>query len=292
MFAMAKDAQKTLRHKITRIRRWAEWKVRRASAHLRVLPDFLIIGTMKGGTTSLYDYLCRHNKVEVAFRKEVHYFDGNYTRGTPWYRGNFPTRRQMQQLGQGGVTGEATPYYLYHQAAAERIAGLVPHALLIAVLRDPADRAISHYFHSVRTGMDTRPIRQAFAEEKMYVQAEEERVLRDDYTSDQHRMWSYVARGHYAQQLEEYYKRFSRKQILVLKSEDLFADPQSAVDEVTQFLGIDPVVLNDVKVLNAGTYSKSDSSEVEQVREELQHYFRPHNEKLSGLLDRDFMWTK
>ena len=288
---MSTPWQTSLRHKVTRARRWAEWKVRHASSHLRVLPDFLIIGTMKGGTTSLYDYLCRHNKVETAFRKEVHYFDGNYTRGAPWYRGNFPTRRQLQRLGQGAVTGEATPYYLYHQAAAERIAGLVPRASLIAVLRDPADRAISHYFHSVRTGMDTRPIRQAFAEENAYVQAEEKHVLRDDYTSDQHRMWSYVARGHYAQQLEEYFKRFSRKQMLILKSEELFADPQMAVREVTDFLGIDPVTLSDVEVLNAGTYLKSDSSEVEQVREELRRYFESHNQRLSELLDRDFTWS-
>ena len=289
---MSTPRQTSLRHKVTRARRWAEWKVRRASAHLRVLPDFLIIGTMKGGTTSLYDYLCRHNKVEVAFRKEVHYFDGNYTRGAPWYRSNFPTRRQLQRLGQGAVTGEATPYYLYHQAAAERIAGLVPRALLIAVLRDPADRAISHYFHSVRTGMDTRPIRQAFAEENAYVQAEEKHVLRDDYTSDQHRMWSYVARGHYAQQLEEYFKRFSRQQMLILQSEEFFADPQIAVREVTEFLGIDPVTLSDVEVLNAGTYLESDSSEVEQVREELRRYFEPHNQRLSELLNRDFTWSK
>ena len=289
---MATDPQqKTVRHRITRMRRWVEWKVRRATSHRRVLPDFLIIGAMKGGTTSLYDYLCRHEKVEVAFRKEVHYFDGNYTRGTPWYRGNFPTHGRMQQLGDGAVTGEATPYYLYHQAAAERIAGVVPQARLIAVLRDPADRAISHYFHSVRTGMDTRPIRQAFAEENQHVQAEEQRVLRDDYTSDQHRMWSYVSRGHYAQQLEQYFKRFSREQMLVLKSEELFADPQPAVTEVTDFLGIEPMELTDVEVLNAGTYSKSDSAEVEQVREELRHYFHPYNQKLSELLDRDFMWA-
>ena len=288
----ADPQQKTLRFQMRRTRRWIEWKGRRATSHLRVLPDFLIIGAMKGGTTSLYDYLCRHEKVEVAFRKEVHYFDGNYTRGTPWYRGNFPTHGRMQQLGADAVTGEATPYYLYHQAAAERIAGVVPQARLIAVLRDPADRAISHYFHSVRTGMDTRPIRQAFAEENQHVQAEEQRVLRDDYTSDQHRMWSYVARGHYAQQLEAYFQRFSREQMLILKSESFFAAPQESVNEVTDFLGLSPVTLDDVEVLNAGTYTKSDSTEVAAVREELQDYFRPHNQRLSELLDRDFIWAK
>ncbi|MEC7500127.1 MAG: sulfotransferase domain-containing protein [Planctomycetota bacterium] len=283
--------QKTLRFQMRRTRRWIEWKGRRATSHLRVLPDFLIIGAMKGGTTSLYDYLCRHEKVEVAFRKEVHYFDGNYTRGTPWYRGNFPTHRRMQQLGEGAVTGEATPYYLYHQAAAERIAGVVPQARLIAVLRDPADRAISHYFHSVRTGMDTRPIRQAFAEENQYVQAEEQRVLRDDYTSDQHRMWSYVSRGHYAQQLEAYFQRFSREQMLILKSEEFFTEPQQSVNQVTGFLGLSPVMLDDLEVLNAGTYAKSDPPEVAAVREELQDYFRPHNQRLSELLNRDFIWA-
>ena len=283
---------KTLRHRIMRMRRWVEWQVRRATSHHRVLPDFLVIGAMKGGTTSLYDYLCRHDKVEVAFRKEVHYFDGHYPSGPQWYRANFPTRSQMRKLGLGAVTGEATPYYLYHQAAAPRIAALLPNARLIAVLRDPADRAISHYFHSVRTGIDTRPIRQAFAEESKHVPGEEARVLDNHYKSDQHRMWSYVARGHYAQQLEAYYQHFSREQILILKSEELFADPQRAVTQVTDFLDVEPMELHDVKPLNTGTYTHSDSIEVEQLRAELQDYFRPHNQRLSELLARDFLWTK
>ena len=280
------------RRKLTRARQWVDWKMRRASASLRVLPDFLIVGAMKGGTTSLYDYLCRHERVEVAFRKEVHYFDGHYASGPQWYRANFPTRSRMQQLGPRAVTGEATPYYLYHQAAAARIAALVPQARLIAVLRDPADRAISHYFHSVRTGIDTRPIRQAFAEESQHVPEEEVRVLDDHYTSDRHRMWSYVARGHYAQQLEEYFTRFSREQMLVLKSEELFADPQQAVTQVTEFLGIEPMELNDAKPLNTGTYAQSDSADVEEVRAQLRAYFAPHNQRLSELLGRDFLWSK
>ena len=289
---MTTDQQRTmLQHRIMRSRRWVEWQVRRATSRLRVLPDFLVIGAMKGGTTSLYDYLCRHEKVEVAFRKEVHYFDGHYTSGVQWYRANFPTHSQMQRLGPGAVTGEATPYYLYHQAAASRIAAIVPHARLIAVLRDPADRAISHYFHSVRTGMDTRPIRQAFAEEHQQVPGEEQRVLDNHYTSDRHRMWSYVARGHYAQQIEAYYQHFSRDQLLVLKSEELFADPQQAVTQVTDFLRVEPMELHNVKPLNTGSYAQSDSAEVEQVRVELREYFRPHNQRLSELLDRDFLWA-
>ena len=80
--------------------------------------------------------------------------------------------------------------------------------------------------------------------------------------------------------------------MLILKSEELFADPQGVVTKVTDFLGIEPVELTDVEVLNAGTYSKSDSSEVEQVRKELRDYFEPYNQKLSELLNRDFMWAE
>ena len=80
--------------------------------------------------------------------------------------------------------------------------------------------------------------------------------------------------------------------MLILKSEELFADPQMAVRQVTDFLGIDSVTLSNAEVLNAGTYLKSDSSEVEQVREELRRYFEPHNQRLSELLGRDFAWSK
>ncbi len=128
--------------------------VRRLGAGRRVLPDFLVIGAQKSGTSSLFRYLDQHPQVRGSVPKEVHYFSGGfapapdaYARGEGWYRAHFPKKAAM---GQGVRAFEATPLYLLHPLAAGRIHALMPAVKLVAVLRNPTDRALSHYFHNVR----------------------------------------------------------------------------------------------------------------------------------------------
>jgi hypothetical protein len=277
-------------HNVAHYQRRAEWLWRRATASQRVLPDFLIIGTMKGGTTSLYDYVCQHPKILSAYRKEVHYFDMHYSNGTNWYRANFPTRGEITAAGEAAQTGESTPYYLFHPAGPARLFKLLPDAKLVVVLRNPVDRAVSHYFHSVRTGMESRSIEQAFAEEADVVEPESENLMRDDYESDQHRMWSYLSRGRYVDQLERFLKLYQRDQLLVMQSEKLFADPQSCVDQTTDFLGLDRIRLPKVSVKNEGTYSKVGDPLKPALRQELERHFEPYNARLSVLLGENYGW--
>lgn len=279
-----------IRHNIQHARRRSDWHWRRATAGGRALPDFLIIGAMKGGTTSLYDYLCQHPKILGAFTKEVHYFDTDHYRGQRWYRAFFPTHGQIERAGPGAITGEATPYYLFHPACPQRIANLVPEAKLIVVLREPIDRAVSHYFHSQRIGMESRSMEQAFDEEAAVIAAESPKVMDDTYESDTHRMWSYLSRGHYAQQLRAYFELFPRSRMLILRSEMLFSDPQRVVDQTTEFLGMDRVKLTDFEVLNQGTYTKGKDPVSPALRAKLQDYFRPLNADLGELLGEDFSW--
>ncbi|HEX9782521.1 MAG TPA: hypothetical protein VGA56_07280, partial [Opitutaceae bacterium] len=104
------------------------------------MPDFIILGAQKAGTTSLYAYLLEHPQVLPARKKEVHYFDLRYERGERWYRSHFPSQRAMQargrSLGNRVITGEATPYYLFYPRAPERVASVVPNAKFIVLLRD------------------------------------------------------------------------------------------------------------------------------------------------------------
>ncbi|MEJ2557594.1 MAG: sulfotransferase domain-containing protein, partial [Anaerolineae bacterium] len=121
---------------------------------MRVLPDFLIIGAQKCGTDSLFRYLGGHPCIKLASSKEAHYFDLKFDKGINWYRSHFPLipykysvkRLRKQDL----ITGEATPYYLFHPHAPGRAAAIVPHVKLIVLLRNPADRAYSHYNHEVK----------------------------------------------------------------------------------------------------------------------------------------------
>ena len=123
---------------------------RSATAPVRTLPDFLIIGAQKCGTSFLYRFLVKHPHVKSAFVKEVHYFDLNFAKGNNWYRSNFPLQVRNTRT---YITGEASPYYLFHPHAARRASMVVPDAKLLILLRNPVDRAHSHYQHQVKREM-------------------------------------------------------------------------------------------------------------------------------------------
>lgn len=263
--------------------RRAGFQVRRVTATSRVLPDFIVPGAMKAGTSSLFAYLSEHPRILPSSVKEVHYFDVNAERGADWYRAHFPLARRRPA---GSLTGEASPFYLFHPRVPERIAALVPKVKLIVLLRDPIERAISHYFHAVRVGVETLPLREA-------LEAEEERLGRvppaQRHSGSAHVWSSYKSRGHYAEQLGRYFEHFPRDQILVLPSEPFFEDPHASLDEVFGFLGLDAAELGALSAgpANAGTNRQPVDPE---VRACLEAHFAPHNEALYRLLGTDFGW--
>ena len=140
---------------------WADRAWRRATAPARDLPDFVILGAQRSGTTSLYDWLSDHPAVVPATRKEVHYFDLHYDRGLGWYRAHFP-------MGHGAhLTGEATPYLLFHPLAPDRVArDLPPTTRFVVLLRHPVQRAVSHYWHERRMGTESETLAVAVAAEE------------------------------------------------------------------------------------------------------------------------------
>lgn len=261
-----------------------------------MLPDFVIVGTQKGGTSSLYAYLCEHPLVARAARKEVHFFDLHYAKGERWYRSQFPTQRELaavaaEQRGAAGgeraVTGEASPYYLFHPLAAERMTSVVPSTRVIALLRDPVDRALSHYHHAVRLGVEDLSLEAAIDREAERLAGEESRLVEQpDAESFAHRQHSYLARGRYLGQLQRFEAYRSAGRLLVLRSEDLFGDPQRGFDETLAFLGLPPWRLTDVRARNTGEYSGPDAA----VAARLRAYFEPHNRALYEYLGRDLGW--
>ena len=122
---------------------------RELTAPFRGLPSALVIGAQRSGTTSIFNYLIQHPDVVAPLGKEIHYFDLHYDQGVRFYRGRFPYSHRLRN---GAITLDATPYYLVHPLAPERAAGLLPDIKLIALLRNPIERAFSHYQHEVRGG--------------------------------------------------------------------------------------------------------------------------------------------
>src|SRR5215204_2549869 len=232
------------------------------------LPDFVIIGAQKGGTSFLYHLLTRHPLVKPAARKELHFFDGPrlFEKGAGWYRRCFP-RPEMDD-GLRSITGEATPSYLFDPPVAKRMAQVVPQARLIALLRNPIDRAYSHYQMQVKRGTESRDFEEAIEQQDS----------------------SYVPRGLYVDQLLRWSEFFSKEQMLILKSEDFFERPVETLKVVLDFLKLpdwQPEASELQQRRHTGTYrQKMDPA----TRRRLEAYFEPYNQRLYVCLDVEFGW--
>lgn len=259
--------------------------VRRNPGRGRLLPDFLIIGGAKCGTTSLYDWLCGHPRILPASVKEVHFFDYDFFRGEDWYRSHFPHARD----GGGYVTGEGSVSYLSHRWAPARVARLLPHAKLIVALRNPTDRAYSQFQMSRWERLETcESFEEAIAWESSRLGPELARIETDSrYSSLEFGVWSYLARSRYAEHLERWLDLFPREQVLFLRAEDMFADPYGALARIHDFLGLPPHRPEHLShLLDGGRYAPMAA----ETRERLTAYFRPHNERLRELTGIDFGW--
>jgi len=271
---------------------------RHATSRARILPSYLIIGAQRAGTTSLYDYLCRHPDVagpraakEDAFwAKEVHFFDDKFWRGVDWYRSFFPlsvNRAVARRRNRDVVALEATPSYLFHPAVPARVARTLPAVRLIALLRDPVERAYSHYHLMRRLGRETLSFEDALAAEAERLDGEEERLLADPrYSSRKYRDYSYDARGLYADQLERWLACFPREQLLVLRAEDMLARCDEVYEATLSFLGLRPWPLRDFVRRNRASYAPIDPA----LRARLEERFAQPNARLARLLNRDFGW--
>jgi hypothetical protein len=251
---------------------------RRLSPAPRALPDFLLIGAQRAGTTSLYAQLIRHPRVLPSLRKEVQYFTLHHARGEAWYRAHFPTRRAL--AARRAVCGEATPYYLFHPLAPERAHRLLPEARLLVVLREPVARAWSHYQHSRARGRETLAFGAALEREAERLAAE------TGQPGFAHQHFSYFARGVYAEQLRRWLALYPRERLLVLRFDELEVEPDACVDRAVAFLGLPPVQLPPFPARNRREYPPLDAA----LRADLVRRYAPHNRDLQDLLGLPLGW--
>lgn len=250
------------------------------------LPDFIIIGAQRAGTTSLYEYLIQHPQVLPAKNKEVHFFDHHYEEGIAWYRDRFPTEfdKIIKSISLFGrvVSGEASPYYLFHDKAAERIKAAIPNVKLIVLLRDPIERAYSQYSLSRHYKYETLTFEEA-------IEKEEDRLKNtEDFNDLDYVNFSYLARGRYAEQLEKWFEFFPRKQFLILQSEKLYKETEATLQSVYDYLGIRSYSgINTKEVHKVAKYSEPMK---ESTRKKLREYFAPYNKQLFNLIGQTFDW--
>lgn len=268
---------------------------RRLTGWYRVLPDFVIVGAQKCGTSSLYAYVLQHPCVLPALRKEIHFFGTSkyYTAGINWYRAHFATSWQKQWLGRRYghtlLTGEASPSYMFRPHAPRQLRVTIPRAKLIVLLRNPVDRAYSHYQHMVRAGVETLSFEEAIEREPERIKGEMERMIADArYTSSVVTRHGYLAKGLYVDQMKRLCASFPREQILVVRSEDLQSSPNATVDTVSAFLDLPPHPLSTYRHFQVGTYPAMSTV----MRNRLLDYFAPHNKQLCEYLGINMGWDE
>lgn len=242
-------------------------------------PEFFIIGSAKCGTTSLFNYIVSHPLVLPPIEKEIDYFL-HPERGDEWYFAHFPRKPGD---GKRYMTGEASVSTISISPVPDHLRNINAAAKLIALSRNPVDRAISHYSNQNRYGFDDRSLDEAMNEEFD--------ILEGGRDPDGLAYWQtqrgYLWLGHYADELEKWLAVFPEEQLALLITEEMQADPETTVDRVYSFLGLPPHRQASFRKYHRGAYDDQDQK---QVRERLRAYFRRHNEHFYELIGRRLDW--
>ncbi len=242
-------------------------------------PAFLIIGAQKAGTTALFAYLDAHPQIVKGAAKEMHFFDNHFDRGTGWYHARFPLPAALHP---DKITYEATPKYLYDPNVPARIHDYNPSIKLIALLRNPIDRAFSAWNVPGWNKFGYESFDAMAREQVAYIAAHG-----TGYPGSRH--VGFLHRGLYADQLKRYFELFPREQLLILESGELRRDPVGTMNRVTAFIGLKSHDWSQEEYhpANKGIYT---APMTDETRALLSAFFRPHNERLYAMLGVDYDW--
>lgn len=250
------------------------------------LPDFIIAGVQKGGTTSLYDALMQHPDVFPGSWKEIHYFDWHYRMGIEWYK------QQFAGAPSKCLTGEATGNYLFHPHAAKRIGQDLKDTKFIILLRNPIDIAYSQYTHAKANRKESESFFEAIERVRGQIPIEIERMYQDEhYYSFIFDIYSYLERGLYVYQLKRWMQTIRDKtRTLILDSAEFFKSPAVSYEQILEFLGLkggQPIEFKHLKKRDERLPIVNDG-----IRQYLKVYYKPYNKALYELIGRDFDWEK
>ena len=257
---------------------------------LRVLPDFIIIGSMKCGTTSLYYDICEHPCASPAAYDEIGFFDSNFHLGLNWYRSMFPTKRRIEDIRRKegvAITGEDTPFYFWNPVAAKRIQKLLPNIKLITILRNPIDRAYSEYQDLVSSESNS-PSFETFIENEINTRRKDSSLITEENFEIFNQKNSCLLKGIYVDQLKIWAGLFPKEQIFTLSTENLNSEPITALESVFQYLNLPDYKIKNTQRQKQKKYVPMNS----QTRKILIEFFKPHNERLFKFIGKKFDWDE
>jgi len=246
----------------------------------------------RAGTTSLFRALMSHpNVLRPVMHKGVNYFDVRSYETWNWYLSHFPlqinARRRAAPGQRQAAVFEASGYYMFHPHAPRRIASALPNVKIVAMVRDPVERAYSAYKHEFARGFETETFEKALELEEQRIKPELARMLADPlYQSMTYRHQAYRRRGHYAEQLQAFVDLLGREQVHVVESEAFFAEPEKAYSDLLDFLGLPVVMPPSFDQFNA----RPGSPLSPELMAELREHFAPHDAALATYLGRPPWW--
>ena len=274
------------------------YRLKHQWGELGVLPNCLIVGAQKAGTTSLYEHLIRHPDVWPPDCREINFFNDKWLEGENWYRARFPNKLikfwSLNIANRPFVTLESTPVYFIDKNTPSRVAELIPNCKLIFLLRNPIDRAYSHWRMNVRRKFEELSFEEALAKEEERIAPDIEKAQESSFlaTNDCNlALYYYKYRGLYLERLQPWFNIFPKEQIKIIKSEDMWKDA-SKYHETFKFLGL----LKDKQQVEKfqkfyGTSSKMSSNIDQKIRDTLREYFREPNQSLYHFLGQNFEWN-
>jgi len=276
--------EKSIRNSLSsKYQRFLKRGISGITASSRVLPNFIIIGTVRSGSTSLYYNLCEHPSIIPAAYDEIGFFDSNFHLGLNWYRSMFPTEKEMKRIKEKtkfAITGEDTPFYFWKKETVDRITKAIPNSKLIVIFRNPVDRAYSNYYLGIRAGTEKSTFEEAIDEEISFIKNHSFRECVD-------RKRSYLSKGFYGKQFEIWEKKFNEKKLHVISTEDMKKQPQETMSKVFKFLEISEYNIKNPQKQKSVIYEKMN----EDTRKRLLEFYEPHNEELFNKINQRFDWS-
>lgn len=277
------------------IRSYFEWSKLSLKTSLNTgsLPDFYIIGAQKSGTSSLYDCLCHHPGIIHRLQKEIHFFNNptNRQRGLAFYQAHFSSRSYRGQLsgklGYRPLEGEATPF-MVHPWIPKWVFQVTPKAKLIMIVRNPIDRALSHYYHNKRRNREVLSFEDAVGMEEQRINQDWDQLLKDpNHPAQNFLSFSYKKRGLYFEQLERWLQYFPREQIHIVSFDHFIQDQAKVAAQIFKFLELPNFELASTAKTNTGRYNHTLSQDVKQG---LTAYFSPDNQRFFEAIKEDAPW--
>ena len=284
---------------------------RKITSRFRMLPSFLILGGSRSGNTSLFAHLIEHPNIIPGSMKEVYFFQYFTNNKTSFYRSHFPIKRKNL------ITCDSTSSYFVHPLIPARVHKLLPSAKLIVVLRNPVERAYSEFHYTVTLGSElTENFEDVIKSELKRIEIGNKKPeLKIENTNYKHFTFSHLRDGLYAQHLERWLKFFSKEQLLVLHTKDLYTNLDQTLAETFEFLNLPKYQIenrieknkidkirplagheqNVYKNIDSKTRTLFNVQNYPEMKPEtkkfLQDFFRPHNEKLFKMIGKRFDWN-